>query len=269
MAIGFLDFSKNILIEKLGNTGEDLFIRVLAKKPINEKSSNKEINEFIKTLENIIPLISDAKKAEEISFALRNSLNDISRKDESVPKEKPDEVSIEIDDFLKKHDMPSDSEIQDYVRYLKLKYGVNSRKIQEEILDKIKSNLNDSVNKEKIKQEIDTFIERYPKPEKTDIDDFVGYLHILKLRFREDGIREQIEKERLFRKFHEPGDERPGIENLRFDFEKNSNKEEIQDIMKNEKISYLFKDEVDLSEISRENLNELIKPNEKDLKQKL
>lgn len=262
MTTDFLDFSKNILIEKLGKTGEDLFTRVLAKKPINEKSSHKEFTEFIKTLENIVPLISDEKKAEEICLALRNILNDTSRTNAYGSNEKPDDVSIEIDNFLKKHDCPSDSDIQDLVRYLKLKYSVNSRKIHEEIMDRIKFRLNDSVNMDKIQQEIGIFLERFPKPEKTDIDDFVCYLHILKLRFREDELREQIEKERLYRKFHEPEDDTvgSGIDHL-VNIVKNNDKEEIQKIMKNEKISYLLKDIVDISDKSHEDLTELIKPN--------
>jgi hypothetical protein len=210
MTADFLEFSKNILIEKLGKTGEDLFTRVLAKKPLNEKSSNKEFTEFIKTMENIVPLISDDRKAEEICLALRNKLNDTSTTNEYGSNEKPDNVSIEIDEFLKENDLTSEGDIQDYVRYLKLKYNINSRKIQEEITDKIKLHLNDSVNMDKIQKEIDIFLERFMEPEKTDIDDFVCYLQILKLRFREDELREHIEKERLYRKFQEPEDNTVG-----------------------------------------------------------
>ena len=267
MTTGFFDFTKNILIEKLGKTGEDLFTRVLAKKPIDEKSSNKEFTEFVETLENIVPLISDEKKAEEICLALRNILNDTSRTNSYASNEIPDNVSNEIDDFLKKHDFPSDSDIQDLVRYLKLKYSVNSKKIHEEITNRIMFGLNDSVTIDRIQTEIGFFLDRFPKPEKTDVDDFVYYLHILKLRFREDEIRQQIEKERLHRKFHGPEDDQVGssIDNLA-NFVKNSEKEEMQNIMKKEKISYLLKDEGDISDISHEDLNELIKPNEKDVK---
>jgi hypothetical protein len=267
MTSDFLEFSKNILIEKLGKTGEDLFTRVLAKKPLNEESSNKEFTEFIKTMENIVPLISDEKKAEEICLALRNKLNDTSRTNVYGSNEEPDNVSIEIEDFLKEHDLPTDGDVQDYVRYLKLKYNVNSRKIHEEIMDKIKLNLNDSVNMDKIQKEIDIFLERFLEPEKTDIDDFVCYLQVLKLRFREEELREHIEKERLYRKFHEPEDDTvgSGIDQLA-NIVKNNDKEEIQKSMKNEKISYLLKDAADIPDISHEDLTELIKPNEKEMK---
>lgn len=264
MTSDFLDLSKNILIEKLGKTGEDLFTRVLAKKPVNEKSSHKEITEFIKTLENIVPLISDEKKAEEICLALRNILNDTSRTN-AYSNEIPNNVSIEIDDFLKKHDFPSDSDIHDLVRYLKLKYSVNSKIIYEEITNRIKFGLNDSATIDKIQKEVGFFLDRFPKPEKTDVNDFINYLHILKLRFRDDELREQIEKERLYRKFHESEDDTAGsgIDHL-VNVVKNSDEEEIQKIIKNEKISYFLKDEVDAYGKSREDLTGLIKPNQKD-----
>lgn len=203
MMVGFLDLSKNLLTDKLGKTGEDLFNRVLAKKSINENSSNKEFIEFIQTLENIVPLISDEKKAEEICPALRNILNDVTRSDANEPNELPEDLRNEIDNFLIKQNSPSDSEIQDLVRYLKLKYYVNSKRIHEEITNKVNFGMDDSVTIEKTQEEIGLFLDRFPKPEKADIDDFITYLNILKLRFRENEIRGQIERERLHRKFHD------------------------------------------------------------------
>jgi len=59
----------------------------------------------------------------------------------------------------------------------------------------------DSIAKKKVKVEIKLFLNNFPHPTKTDIDDFIRYLRLSKVVIDEAEIREQMENERLFRKF--------------------------------------------------------------------
>ncbi|KCZ72591.1 hypothetical protein ANME2D_01020 [Candidatus Methanoperedens nitroreducens] len=269
MADMFAEFAKKTLIENLGATGEDLFLRVMAKKPVDEKSSLDEISEFIMTIERVGLVVSDKDKVNEVDLILRNRLKEVANS--MSERENIHNLSAEIEKFLKEHDLPSDKDILDYAKYLALKYKGNAERIERDITERVKTNIKSTVIRERISEEIKGFLTRYPQPEKTDIDDFINYIRLLKLGYSEDELREQIERERLYRKFHGPRDSVETSELNQFiNLVKTSdNREAVGKLMQKQGLSYLIKDEEGVSDKSLSELVDLITPDENDTKDML
>lgn len=124
----------------------------------------------------------------------------------------------------------------------------------------------------RINDEINEFLTRFQKPTKTDIDDFIKYIRLSKYVFKEDEIREEIEKEKLYRKFHGPKDEIitteiNELENLL------KNPEDKKDApkrkMRKQELTYLIKDESGVPDKSVSEMVKLMTPTEKDTKETL
>ncbi len=256
----FAEFARKTLIEKLGVSGEDLYSRVNARKPVEGALDRDEILDFIKTVENVIVAISGQDTANEIGIILRNKVQEIERSD--IERKKSDTRSNEIEEFLGKHVLPRETDILDYAKYLTLKYGINSTQIEKELFNKAKSQIIRTITVKRIKEEIDGFLERYPQPEKRDIIDFVNYIRLSRINYPEKKLREDVEKERLYRKFY---GQQEALEPTVLDQFINSvkagkDKKDIERLMQRHGVSYLIKTEEGFSEKLLSEIIELIVP---------
>ncbi len=256
----FAASAKKTLIEKLGVSGEDLYLRVNARKPIDEVIDMDEILDFIRTIENVVVAISGQDTANEIGIILRNKVQEIERSD--IERKKSDTRNNEVEEFLRKHVLPRETDILDFAKYLTLKYGINSTEIEKELIDKARNQILNTITIKRIEQEIDGFLERYPQPEKRDIIDFVNYIHLSKINYPEKKLREDIEKERLYRKFYgqqevpEPTIMDKFINSVRA----GNDKKDIERLMQRQGVSYLIKTEEGVSEKLLSEIIELIVP---------
>ncbi len=151
----------------------------------------------------------------------------------------------DIENFLSKNSLPAESEIIRISADLALKNNSDAEAVKKQIIDLVKSNFGIELNKKVIKIEIEKFLFGFPKPEKEDIDDFINYMSLLNLKYVESELREQIETERLYRKFQDPVLQVTTSEIDRFisllksytdknDFIKALNENELSYIIKNE-----------------------------------
>ncbi|MBU4223557.1 MAG: hypothetical protein KKA10_18380 [Euryarchaeota archaeon] len=172
----------------------------------------------------------------------------------------------DMDIFLMRNVLPAEGEITRFSADIQLKYGGNGEKIKKDIIEKVKANLKNEIDKKHIKAEINKFLFKYPFPAKPDVDDFVNYISLLKLKTNESELREQIETERLFRKFQDPilmekTSEIDKFINLIKGF---SDKNDIIRTLEERELSYLIKDDTGISDRLLLNLVERIILIEKD-----
>ena len=269
MSNEFLDFVRKTLNEELGTSGEGILSMVLSVKPIDDKSSPDEISDFISTVEYGALAAEGQEKAKEIGLLLSNKAREMKK----IPlMEKIEGLNAEIEEFLKRNDLPTEKDIMDYTKYLTMKYGGSAEKVQKELIENVKANVKNAISKHKINEEISKFLSRFSDPSKNDVDEFIKYLRLLKLNFQEEELHERIEKIRLFRKFNavqEPvSTENPQVGKF-INLIRTSDKETINKTMQNQGLSYLIKDESGPSGKDLAEFIELVTPSDSDMKDKL
>ncbi|MFZ3383483.1 MAG: hypothetical protein WA144_06120 [Candidatus Methanoperedens sp.] len=254
-----------------GQLAGGILKNILAKKSLNDKSNISDFKEFIDLLEINISILSGKNKANEIGNTLRNKALDFAGKKKTSGIVLNEDVENEIDAFLDKNTLPNERDIADYTKYLTLKYGGHAKNVEKEIIDKVKNQIKKTISRNRIKGEINDLLARFQDPTKNDIDDFIHYIRLSKLVFEEDELRDEIEKERLYRKFHGPQDtEVPSEINELVNLIKNTtNKGALSKKLRKQELSYLIKDESGVSDKSVSEFVKLMTPSEDDTRDTL
>ncbi len=250
--------AKSLVVEACKNINSDI-----------ETLDNSKLMPFLEHLEkSLIPRVGPgiAKKTREKLIELGEKKIPVDNN--SMPEIKLDTgIEKEIEAYLEKNTLRTESDIQDYSKYLTKKYGGEAKTIEHKITDKINSHVKDSIAKKKVKVEIKLFLNNFPHPTKTDIDDFIRYLRLSKVVIDEAEIREQMENERLFRKFEgvrsEAAPEADKLMNLV------TGSKDIGENMKKQGMTYLIKDESEDPEKSMSEFMEIMKPTETDMAEAL
>lgn len=266
MPINYAEFAKSTLVDQLGNTGEDIFSRVIIKKPLNEKSSVGDISDFITTVERIVSVVSGKEKATEIALLLRGNIQETAKK--TIQKEGIENLNSELENFLKKHILPRETDIIDYAKFQTLKIGGNAKKMEIEIASKVRDHLKKVIFRKRINEEIITFLGKYTNPQKSDIDDFINYVKMMNINYPDDELRENIEKTRLFLKFQQKAivDKSDEIDQFVGYIKSNSDKDALANLLQKEGFGYLIKDEKGISDKYMIEVFDLIAPGEKETK---
>lgn len=301
----FLNYCSQFLDADFGAISEGMINKVLSKKKLDDSSNISDIEEFINYIDFSIGVISGKSNANTMCKHLREKameLNLITETTEIKNSFKTEATDININEFLARihvgniikdikpieigekrmhpvlpvngnidlflvrNVLPAEGEISRFSADIQLKYGDNGEKVKKDIIEKVKHNLKNEIDKKLIKAEINKFLYKYPFPAKPDVDDFVNYIGLLKLKTNESELREQIETERLFRKFHDPilmekTSEIDKFINLMKGF---SDKNDIIRTLEERELSYLIKDDTGISEKLLFNLVERIILIEKD-----
>jgi hypothetical protein len=216
-------------------------------------------------------VLAGKNKSSDICNRLRNKALDIVDTQKKPEPTINSDVTSEIEAFLQKNTLPAEKDVNDYTKYLTLKYGGNTKTVEKEIIEKIKSHIKETISRNKIKEEINEFLTRYQQPTKTDIDDFINFIRLSKLVFRIDELRDEIEKERLYRKFHGPQDTVTKSEiNELVDLLRNTNdKDTLKKNLQNQELSYLIKDESGVSDKSLSDFVKIMTPTQEDTRDTL
>lgn len=260
------------LEKHLGQLSVEIVKNMKARKNLNEESNKNDYVEFINLLENNISILSGKKEAAEIVTGLRSRVNDYFDQKLKIDANIVNiDMEKEINTFLEKNSLPAEKDVFDYSKYLTLKYGGDVKNVEQEIINRIKAQIKNTICKKKIKSEINELLTRFHEPTKSDIDDFVNYLRLSKLSFQEDEIREEIERERLYRKFHSPQDSpMPSEINELVTFIKNTNNNDaISKKLRKQELSYLIKDESGVTDKSVNEFVKLMTPTEEDTRDML
>ncbi len=175
-------------------------------------------------------------------------------------------VKGDIDEYLMKKVLPAESEIATQSSVLSKKYGLDAEKIRKEIIYKVRANIVNEINRKFIKAEINKFLFRFPIPVKADVDDFVDYIKLMRMDCSEAGLREQIETERLYRKFQDPisTDVTSDIDTFINMIKSYSDKNDIVKALEEKELIYIITDETGVSDKLLFNLIEQIMQIEKD-----
>ncbi len=252
--------AKSLVIEACKNINADM-----------ETLDNSKLMPFLEQLEkSLVPRVGPgiAKKTRDKLMELGEKKIPVENK--AVADTKLDEgIDREIEAYLEKNTLQNENDVQDYSKYLTKKYGGDSKTIENRIAEKVTLHNKNSIAKKKVKVEIKLFLNNFPHPTKTDIDDFIRYLRLSKIVIDEAEIREQMETERLFRKFEGAHSEDIPEADKLMNLVKGS-KEAIGENLKKQGMSYLIKDEsAEDSDKSMSDFMEIMTPNESDMKEAL
>ncbi len=263
----FIKYCIQILQVNFGQISSGIVTKAKTKKNLDNKSNISDYKEFIDILELDISVLSGKNKASDICNVLRTYAL------ETMEKQKAPEVSIssdidkEIDAFLAKTTLPSESDISDYAKFLTIKFGINANQAEKDIIEKVKAHVKNSINRKRILEELDNFLLKFPQPTETDVNDFINYIRFLKINFPPDQLRDLVEKERLYRKFHErEGTEEKTPLDLFIEAAKPLNKKELSKAMQKQGVGYLIKDGKGISDNLVSEYAELLTPSETDTK---
>lgn len=266
---GFLEYCKHTLEDDFGKLGSAIIKRAGSKKFLDDGSSLEDIKEFIDIIGHNIILLSGKEKAISICNTLLKEAKKVIDQPEPQNVTLNEDIEKELDSFLPKNNLPVDDDIDDFAKYLSMKYGGDTDNVKKEIIDKVKKNIKDKLTLKKINLEIENFLSRYPEPEKTDVNDFVNFLRLSKMCPDEKKLRDQIEKERLFRKFHGQENEdvvdNPEVDEFFNSIEGLNNEDDINKAMKDQKLSYLIKNDSDVPDPLLNEFIDLMTPDKDDL----
>ena len=150
----FEKFSLETLEVHFGQIASGIVEKVKSKKSLNEKSNISDIKEFIDLIELNIGILAGKNKAMDIGNIMRAKaleFTEIQKEPEPVIKS---DLIKEIDTFLEKNLLPTEKDIEDYSKYLTLRYGEKARNVQKEIIEKVKTQIKRTISHNKIKLEI-------------------------------------------------------------------------------------------------------------------
>ncbi len=271
IADDFINYCNQTMEVNFGELSGEIINKVRVKKNLTDKSTISDFKEFIDIIELNISVLSGKNKAADICNVLRTKAVELTGKQKAPETVISVDIDREISAFLAKNNLPTETDISDYAKYLTMKFGGNAKKLEKDIIEKVKIHVRNAISRKKINEEISNFLVRYPQPEQKDFDDFINYIRLLKLNFQESELRELVEKERLYRKFH--GDEvieekTPELDRF-IDVIKTNDKNDISKTMQKREISYLIKDESGVSDKLISEFVELMTPKESDMKDTL
>ncbi len=268
------DFEKHcieVLEIHFGKLASGIVSKVKTKKSLDDNSNISDFKDFIDLVEINISVLAGKNKSSDICNRLRNKAIDIVDTQKKPQQAINGNMASEIEAFLEKNTLPTEKDVNDYTKYLTLKYGGKVKIVEKEIIEKIKSHIKETISRNKIKEEINEFLARYQQPAKSDIDDFINFIRLSKLVFREDELRDEIEKERLYRKFHGQQDtvitsEINELVNL---LKNTSDKDALKKNLQKQELSYLIKDESAVSDKSLSDFVEIMTPTQEDTRDTL
>ena len=254
-----------------GQMSDEIITKIKARKSLNQNSTPDDIKQFIDLIESSISLFSGKNKATEICNILRTKASEMIGAMNARDTAMSNIIDKEINAFLSSNSLPAEVDITDYAKYLALKFGSSANSVEKDLIDKVKAHVRRGISTKMLKEEINKFLTKYSQPGKTDVDDFVHYISLLKLDLKESEVRELVENERLYRKFHGPEEATDSSELGQFInlVKTSSDKESIGKLMQKQGLSYLIKDDKGLSDKSLSEFVELMTPNERDMKDAL
>jgi len=274
MIVGAHEFEKfciQTLVINFGHLAGGIVTKIKTKKNLDDKSNANDFKEFIDLLEINISVLAGKNKATEIGNILRSKVLYLEEKPNKTELVINSDITKEIDIFLEKNTLPTERDVSDYSKYLTLKYGGTASNVEKEIIEKVKTQIKKTISRNKIKDEINEFLTRFEQPTKNDIDDFINYIRLSKLVYEDNDLRDEIEKERLYRKFHGHQDTvvTSEINELVSLLKNTNNKDALSKKLRKQELSYLIKDESGVSDKSVTEFVKLMTPTEEDTKDTL
>lgn len=271
----FLKCCIEALEANFGQLSNEIIAKIKTKKNITDKSKIKDLKEFLNLIEKNVSVIAGKNKAAEICNSIRAKT--LNRSDEMTEEAKAQNMVMnadlekEIRAFLTTHTLPTEPDISDYTKFLTLKYDGNVRVQEKDVIEKVKEHVRTGIKINILSDEISKFLEKYPQPQRSDVDDFAKYMNLLKLGIDENLMREELEKERLNRKFHEyKGTSKTSeLDQFVTSVKRNNDREAVGKLMQTQGLSYLIKDEKGVSDKSLTEFIEIVAPNESDMKDAL
>ncbi|MCE8429298.1 MAG: hypothetical protein J5U19_13020 [Candidatus Methanoperedens sp.] len=241
----FMNYCIQVLEADFGQLSGNIVKGVRVKKNLTEKSEMIDFQKFIDMMEVNISVFSGKYKAAEICNKSRAKAIELMEKQKIIEIPMSADIEWEMNAFLAKNSLPTEGDVTDYAKYLALKYKGNSKTVEKGLIENIRNYVKMAISSKKINEEISNFLDRFPHPFEKDVSDFINYIRLEKLIFQEDYVKEAIEKERLYRKFHgEQLPEETATELDQFiDIIKTKDKRDISKTMKQHEISYLIKDD--------------------------
>ena len=267
----FAKYCTQTLEVYFGQMSHEIITKIRAKKNLTDNSTAGDLKEFIDMIESNVSVFSGKHKATEICNILRNKATEMTGQAKAPETAVSPGIDKEISTFLADNTLPSEADITDYAKYLAMKSGGNASMVEKDLIEKVKAHVRAGIGQKMLKAEINKFLAKFPAPGKTDVDDFVHYVSLLKLNMKENEVRDMVENERLYRKFHGADEtaEASDLDQFINMVKASADKESVGKIMQKQGLFYLIKDEKGVSDKSLTEFVELMTPNEGEMKEAL
>ena len=285
----FLEYCNQILNANIGYRSKKIIDKARSKKKLNENSNLGDFEEFINLIEHDVSVISGKNNAVNICSAIRSkaielniskqakdifnalriesselsiseflkniNVNDVCTFRTKTTEKTNEQIPIKfyinkkIEEFLKRHILPNESIINKFATKLAFKFCEDIKKVKHDVIEQVKLRVKNTLIRKAIQNEIRNFLELFPQPNQTDLEDFVKHIRLSKLNIQEDELRQQILDEILYRKFYKSQDIVEPAELAQFlDIIKTyDNKTDIKKEMQRQGIVYLIEDESGIS----------------------
>ncbi len=262
----FIKYCTQTLEVNFGQISCGIITKAKTRKNLDDKSNISDYKQFIDLLELDISVLSGKNKANEICNTLRTRAIDLLEKIAPEVSLNSD-IDKEINTFLARTSLPTENDITDYAKFLTIKYGINAKKAEKDIIEKVKAQVKNGISRKIILEELDNFLLKFPQPTEKDVDDFVNYIRYLKINYPSDQLRDLVEEERLYRKFHEEKvlEKKTTLDQF-IETVRPLDKKELGKAMQKQGVSYLIMDDKGISDNLVSEYAELLTPSETDTK---
>ena len=266
----FIKYCVKTLEVNFGQLSNEIIKKINNKKSLNDNSNANDFKEYIDLIELNVSVFSGKHKASDICSVLRTRATEMT----GAQTPKPAVVSVsgdidrEINTFLSNNSLPSEADIMDYSKLLTIKFGGNAKSVEKELIDKVKLHVKAGIGRQMLKVEIHKFLARFQQPEKADIIDFVNYIRLSRIIYPETQLKEDIENERILRKFNRIQElvEPSLIDQFMSFIKENRDREVIKKYMEKEGNIYLIKEGESVSETLLSELIDLMVISENEVK---
>ncbi|SNQ59735.1 hypothetical protein [Candidatus Methanoperedens nitratireducens] len=145
----FMNYCTKTLEINFGTLANEIINNVKAKKNLDDRSNIGDFKEFIDLIELNISVLSGKNRANDICNSLRSKAVELTGSQKPQETLMNSDIDREISAFLTKNSLPTEGDIIDYSKYLAMKYGGNAKKVEKEIIEKVKTHVKLSVSRKK------------------------------------------------------------------------------------------------------------------------
>lgn len=193
-----LDRIRKNIEKEYSDVGLKIFQKSILKLDINENPSRNDIERLISDISETFVKLYGKSKSKEIFSKLQSELL---KEDKALASQ----LNETLENFFRTNGIPRESDVRDMAKYL-ITSGFNDT--EKELIEKLKQSAKDRIltalNNSIIDSNIKSFLDNFQPYKQSDVDDFIQYLKFTKLIVNESELRDEIERQRLFRKFNQP-----------------------------------------------------------------
>ncbi len=191
-----MELVKNHLEAKIGGLGGRIYQKSISELNLDKNPSREEIENLIIDLERKVTKLYGINKSKLIFKELRKELIEFDKFLEY-------KIKDTLENFFEMNGIPGNSDIQQIAdSLLSDSYDMNKKELIKKIQQFSEEKIIHDIKCCMISNEIKLFLDNNPKYTQADVEALITHIRAKKINMKGDDVKNEIEKERLFRKFN-------------------------------------------------------------------